>query len=268
MNKKLIIFALIAVFVLAFSTVAFADEFVKGFNKNLELYPGWIGTDAQGLPTTMPIFTYSAGNYIDEIVWVEVPCDTDRDGKRDRVSLWIRRPVTLEGFLCPVVMEFSPYHHGTRSYYRMQNYINSDDPHLKALAETFRYHDNFPVSIDVNPDTTYLTYDDIKYKGTEAWDPIWWSTRFAFKVNSWYTGVPYGTVPAATTPTGVGTAESFTWGINGGSSIPARWTHYYVRGYAMVFGQLLGNRMSEGIPNTMHVEEWLSAAASSGVVPG
>ncbi|MCL2496328.1 MAG: hypothetical protein FWF04_02800, partial [Clostridiales bacterium] len=182
MNKKLLIVLTLAMaFVLAFSSAAFA-EFVKGFDKNLELYPNWIGVDAQGLPTTMPIFTYSAANYIDEIVWVEVPCDTDRDGKRDRVSLWIRRPVTKEGFLCPVVMEFSPYHHGTRGYARMRNYIDSADDHLRALAETFKYHDNYPVTLAVNPDTTHLTYDDIKYKGTEAWDPVWWSTNGPFAV--------------------------------------------------------------------------------------
>ncbi|MCL1974742.1 MAG: hypothetical protein FWG61_01105, partial [Firmicutes bacterium] len=49
--------------------------FTKHFNKNIELYPEWIGVDAQGLPTTMPIFNYnSAGSYIKEEVWVEVPC--------------------------------------------------------------------------------------------------------------------------------------------------------------------------------------------------
>ena len=81
MNKKLLTIALVLAFVLAFSAAASADDFVKGFSKNLELQPDWIGLDAQGLPTTMPVFQYSSG-IINEIVYVEVPCDTDRDGKR------------------------------------------------------------------------------------------------------------------------------------------------------------------------------------------
>jgi hypothetical protein len=258
MTKKLIFFTLIAAFVLVFSSTAFAgDEFVKGFNKNLELYPEWIGLDAQGLPSTMPIFNYNtAGSFISEIVWVEVPCDTDRDGRRDRISLYIRRPVTKEGFLCPVVMEFSPYHNGTIAYTRMSNYISNPDDHLRALAETFRYHDNYPLTIPINPDTTSSTYDDIKYKGTEPWDPIWWKDKGAFTVNSWYTGVSPGQVPAATVPTATGAASSYTW------SPPARHQHYFTRGYALVYGQLLGNRDCFGIPNCMHIEECIAAAAA------
>ncbi|MDR2713562.1 MAG: dockerin type I domain-containing protein [Clostridiales bacterium] len=283
MNKRFtIILAAALVLVLAFSAIASA-EYVKGFDKNLELYPEWIGLDAQGLPTTMPIFSYTADGYINEVVYVEVPCDTDRDGKRDRVSLWIRRPVTKEGFLCPVVMEFSPYHDGTRGYGRMSDYINSPDLHLKGLAESFQYKDNSAVNLKINPDTTHLTYDDIKYKGVEAWDPIWWSTDASFTVGSWYTGTDYsgietftdeygdvrtrklytGTVPAATVPTGIGSAgSSGSWTGSSGAAPPARHHHYFVRGYACVFGQLLGNRSSEGITSTLHVEEWLSAAAA------
>jgi predicted acyl esterase len=264
-KKMLVILVLTVAFVLALSSAApAADEFVKGFNKNLELYPNWIGVDAQGLPTTMPLFQYVATDYITERVWVEVPCDTDRDGIRDRVSLWIRRPVTKDGFLCPVVMEFSPYHNGTVSYPRMANYINSTDDHLRSMAETFQYKQNYPVTLAVNPDTFNRTYSDIKYKGTEAWDPIWWQSKGAFTVDSWYTGTTYGLVPAATVPSSVAaSAPSAAWpAVSGGSGVPARWLHYYTRGYALVFGQLLGNRDSTGITSSLHVEEWLSAAAA------
>ena len=263
MKKKLaVIIALSLAFVLAFSLVASA-EFVKGFEKNCELYPDWIGLDAQGLPTTMPIFNYNtAGQYISERLWVEVPCDTDRDGKRDRISVYIRRPVTKAGFLCPVVMEFSPYHNGYMTYPRMSGYINSDDEHLQALAQTFRYHDNYPLTININPDTTDLTYDEIKYKGTDAWDPIWWSTNDPFTVDSWYTGVIPGQVPAST-PSATddqgnlvyGTAASYTW------SPPARHQQFFVRGYALIYGQLLGNIDCEGITSSLHVEEWISSVA-------
>ncbi|MDR2713901.1 MAG: dockerin type I domain-containing protein [Clostridiales bacterium] len=296
MNKRFaIILAITLTAVLAFSAIASA-EFVKGFDKNVELSPNWIGVDAQGLPSTMPVFSMSsASNYINEIVWVEVPCDTDRDGKRDRISLWIRRPVTPDGFLCPVVMEFSPYHNSTIGYSRMSAQINNADLHVKGMARTFLYKPNNNVYMNPNnPDTTHLTYDDIRYKGTEAWDPIWWSTDAAFTVNSWYTGtlstgtetytdeygdirirnLYTGSVPAATVPgTDPGTPTTFTgsapWSGNG---YPARWNHYLVRGYAGIFGQLLGNRAVEGITNSLHVEEWLSAAAAcawlNGDAPG
>ncbi|MCL2496443.1 MAG: hypothetical protein FWF04_03385, partial [Clostridiales bacterium] len=147
MSKKLMIVLVLAMaFVLAFSSAAFA-EFVKGFDKNLELYPDWIGVDEQGLPTTQAIFPYNtAGSFISEIVWVEVPCDTDRDGKRDRISLYIRRPVTKEGFLCPVVMEFSPYHNSTVSYPRMRDYIDSENDLYRGMAESFQYKPNYEVS--------------------------------------------------------------------------------------------------------------------------
>ncbi|MCL1906125.1 MAG: hypothetical protein FWG06_03850, partial [Clostridiales bacterium] len=194
MSKKLLFVMVLAfTLVLAFASAALAFDPVDGFEeamaKNLELYPNWIGVDAQGLPTTMPIFSMSAAsNYIVERVWVEVPCDTDRDGLRDRVSLYIRRPRTDAGFKCPVVMEFSPYHNGTIAYNRVGNANNnspfdlSTDPHVKDLQDTARFKPNYNVHLEVNPDTTDLTYDDIKYKGTEAWDPIWWSTNSAFSV--------------------------------------------------------------------------------------
>ena len=148
MKKKIVMINLVLAMalVLGLSTFALAEYSVE---ENLELYPNWIGTDAQGLPTTMPIFTYatSGTGIINEAIWVEVPCDTDRDGVRDRVSVYIRRP-NAPGFKCPAVMEFSPYHEGTVGYGRMKDYIDSADPHLQALAQSFRYHDNYPLSID------------------------------------------------------------------------------------------------------------------------
>ena len=252
MKKMLMLttLTLVMIFVLSFFTFALADY---GVEENLERYPNWIGTDAQGLPTTMPIFSYatSGNGVINEAVWVEVPCDTDRDGVRDRVSVFIRRP-DAPGFLAPSVMEFSPYHHGTVGYSRMSAYINSEDEHLKAMAETFRYHDNYPLVAAINPDTTNLTYDDIKYKGSEAWDPIW-QTIGTFTPISWYTDpVPAPTTPSATVEQGA-TPPSYT--------AISRHQHYFDRGYAMLYGQLLGSQTCTGITSTLHVEEWLSAAA-------
>ncbi|MCL2463418.1 MAG: hypothetical protein FWF44_12185, partial [Defluviitaleaceae bacterium] len=254
MKKKIVMINLVLAMalVLGLSTFALAEYSVE---ENLELYPGWIGTDAQNLPTTMPIFTYSAtagaATVINETVWVEVPCDTDRDGIRDRVSVHIRRP-NAPGFKCPAVMEFSPYHEGTISWNRVYSLATNADEHVRDLASTARYHNNYPLTQAINPDTTDMTYDDIRYKGVNAWDPIWWTTL------PFETGSPYSNpCPPATVPTST---------VNLGSTPPsytaiARHQQYFVRGYAMLYGQLLGSRTSTGITNSQHVEEWLSVAS-------
>jgi X-Pro dipeptidyl-peptidase len=261
MSKKLIIFALVVVFLLAFSSLAFAD-FVKGLDKNLELYPNWI-VDGQ----TQPIFTYAEA--IREIVYIELPCDTDRDGVRDRITAWIMRPKTAEGFLCPVMLEHSSYHNGTVGWSNVSSLNISDD--MKA---PFKYKDNWPIHRDLNlpiyNDTTDRTYDMIRYKGVEAWN--WpWDNPNAFMVDSWYTGVIPGQVPAATVPSEIGMAPGFTYGtdmfatnpiFNGAaSSSPTYYRYYLPRGYALILSQLLGNRDSDGITGCSHIEETLSAMA-------
>jgi X-Pro dipeptidyl-peptidase len=269
MHKKLITFALVVTFILLLSSVASAD-FVKGLDKNLELYPGWI-VNGQ----TQPIFTYA--DAIKEIVYVEVPCDTDRDGKRDRISLYIMRP-NAPGFLAPALLEHSPYHNGTIDYaFVSGTNFAGDNAYMSA---PFRYKDNWPIHKDLNDpkfaDTTHLTYDDIKFKGTEAWNWPW--TNAAFTANSWYTGVLPGQVPAATVSAVDGSgntlyepAPGFNFGNDfistnpnfGGSNgnIEAYIRYYLPRGYALLSGQLLGNRDSDGISNSMHMEEVLSAMA-------
>jgi len=163
MKKKLFIIALALAFVLAFTSVAFADgEFVKGLNKNKELYPNWIVNEQ-----TQPIFTYSQA--ITERVYVEVPCDTDRDGLRDRITVWIMRPNATAGFLAPVMLEHSPYHNGTVGWSRVSGTAFNNYDYMR---EPFRYKDNWPIHKNPNDpafaDTTHLTYDDIKYKGPET----------------------------------------------------------------------------------------------------
>ncbi|MCL1873494.1 MAG: hypothetical protein FWF85_05190, partial [Clostridiales bacterium] len=253
MNKRLSIILVIALaLVFAVSVAASAEDgWDNGRESNLTLYPNWIAVDSQGDLTTQPIFNYSTSGYINEAVWVELPCDTDRDGIRDRISVYIRRPVTLAGFKCPAVMELSPYHTSNIGYSRMSAYINSSDPHLRGMAETFRYHDNYPITQPINPDTTHLTYNDIKYKGTEAWDPIWWQSG-AFTVDSWYTDpVPASTVSSSVAATGPTTPTNAI----------ARHQQFFVRGYALMYAQLLGSGNCTGITSSLHVEEWLCGAA-------
>ncbi|MGL6154799.1 MAG: Xaa-Pro dipeptidyl-peptidase [Cetobacterium sp.] len=57
---------------------------------------------------TQPIFDYN--EFIFEKVYVEVPLDTDEDGKRDLVEVYIHRPKeTLWGMKVPVIYVANPY---------------------------------------------------------------------------------------------------------------------------------------------------------------
>ncbi|MCL1974813.1 MAG: hypothetical protein FWG61_01460, partial [Firmicutes bacterium] len=236
--------------------------FTKGMYNNMKLYPNWVVDE-----NTQPIFTYA--DAIKEIVYIELPCDSDRDGLRDRITAWIMRPNTKEGFLCPVMLEHSSYHNGTVGWSNVSGLNIGDD--MKA---PFRYKDNWPISKDLSlpifNDSTHLTYDDIKYSGTDAWN--WpWDNSNAFTIDSWYSGVTPGTVPAATVPSGVAKAPGFSYGtdmfstnpiFNGAaSSSPTYYRYYLPRGYALILSQLLGNRDSDGITGCSNVEETLSAMA-------
>jgi X-Pro dipeptidyl-peptidase len=58
---------------------------------------------------------FSTDEIIEEVVYVETPVDTDRDGARDRVRLTVLRPGETEtrGVKVPVIFEHSPYRFGT-----------------------------------------------------------------------------------------------------------------------------------------------------------
>lgn len=61
---------------------------------------------------TQPIFNHN--NAIYEMVYVESPQDTDLDGKRDLIEVWIKRPAETEkGMKVPAIYEVSPYLQGT-----------------------------------------------------------------------------------------------------------------------------------------------------------
>nr|WP_169802764.1 Xaa-Pro dipeptidyl-peptidase [Neobacillus soli] len=59
---------------------------------------------------TKPI--YSTDDAIIENLFVETTVDSDRDGKRDRISMQVMRPKTEPGVKVPVIYEISPYRSG------------------------------------------------------------------------------------------------------------------------------------------------------------
>ena len=90
---------------------------------------------------TQPIFDYNESVY--EEVFVETPLDTDRDGKRDLILTYIRRPLeTNFGMKVPVVYIANPYMMGC-----------NDD--------LYKGH-NVDLDLDVFEETD-VKYEDIKY---------------------------------------------------------------------------------------------------------
>ncbi|MCT4604556.1 MAG: Xaa-Pro dipeptidyl-peptidase [Marinisporobacter sp.] len=114
--------------------------FMRDYNTNKEV-PEVLVFDGK----TQPIFKYK--DVIYEKVYVESPQDTDLDGKRDLIGVWIKRPgETEKGMKVPVIFEVSPYLCGT-----------NDDLYITH---------NVDVDLKVSPQSN-KTYDDIKYVAKE-----------------------------------------------------------------------------------------------------
>ena len=61
---------------------------------------------------TQPAFSYA--DAVREKLFVESPVDTDRDGKKDRVAIYVTRPKeTGQGLKVASILEGSPYFGGT-----------------------------------------------------------------------------------------------------------------------------------------------------------
>ncbi|MBD8045953.1 Xaa-Pro dipeptidyl-peptidase [Clostridium faecium] len=124
--------------------VLLESGFMSDFNKNKEV-PEVLVFDGK----TQPIFKHDEAIY--EKVYVESPQDTDLDGKRDLLEVWIKRPAETEkGMKVPAIYEVSPYRPGT-----------NDDLYITH---------NVDKDLVVSPQSN-VTYDDIKYKPVEKTIP-------------------------------------------------------------------------------------------------
>lgn len=100
---------------------------------------------------TQPVFDYR--ECIFEKVFVETPLDTDNDGKRDLIAVYIRRPKeTLDGMKVPAIYVADPYM-------------------LTCIDE---WYENMPnVDLDLKAfETQNITAKDIEYKGRERKLPL------------------------------------------------------------------------------------------------
>ena len=122
---------------------------------------------------TQPVF--DASKAVCEEVFVEIPADTDGDGKRDLIKLFIERPSEIDGLKkVPVIMEISPYYGGT------------EDPPLHDADRDLC--DNAP--------TDHLSYADVKSRKVIALPParvpkgkgkaLPTKERLVYKSSGWY----------------------------------------------------------------------------------
>jgi X-Pro dipeptidyl-peptidase len=95
---------------------------------------------------TYPVFAFDKAIY--NQVFVEAPIDTDKDGQRDLIAVWIKRPQeTEQGMKTAAIYEFRPYSAGTTDAYDYDEYNNhikdavleKADQSTKTTAKDFRY---------------------------------------------------------------------------------------------------------------------------------
>ena len=103
-----------------FFEVLIENGFLASYNSNKET-PEILVFDGK----TQPIFNHDEAFY--EMVYVESPQDTDLDGKRDLIEVWIKRPAeTKEGMKVPAIFEVSPYLQGTNDDLYILHNVDED----------------------------------------------------------------------------------------------------------------------------------------------
>lgn len=170
---------------------------------------------------THPVFAFNKAIY--EQVFVEAPVDSDKDGKRDLVAVWIKRPMeTDQGMKTAVIYEFRPYSAGTNDTYNYDQYNNNI---IDAVIEK-------------SEKSTTTTADDFRYIS---------------KNNNLHK------LPKARKAKSMGKAENL--GAFPEELDINRYDYWLVRGYAVVFAAGIGTRYSEGIASCGSEEEIISAKA-------
>ncbi|MCL2365653.1 MAG: hypothetical protein FWC75_01230 [Oscillospiraceae bacterium] len=197
-------------------------------------------------------------NIVEE-VFIELPIDTDGDGRRDLIRATVRRPIESERYTdlrIPAFLETSPYREGTLG--------------LTVIDVT--------TPMFATPDTSHYTYADVTSLLPRAAD--WpWDRAEAIHWNrdtqQWNVGVQpatrdIGVIPAARpavasenvvtrgNPVPV-TAAAGGGHVNHGGNFAS---YMFVRGYAVVTTNTVGNVFADGFTSTGGICETLSAVAA------
>ena len=213
----------------------------KWLQENLVNFPDMFDYEKN---QTKPIF--SSANVIREQVWLEVPCDVDGDGKRDRIRLEIVRPSQTRpengGLKCPVLGLATPY---------MSTYASLAGPFSGKV-------DNDNLEGENNPDTRHLKFADIIYKGPRYKDLLA-EGKGDLSADLGKYGIPAATVPTASV------AENVVTGTFAGTGF---FQYFLPLGYACARTYIIGSDYGEGFLTYGDYAENLSAAAMTDWVNG
>ena len=248
------------------------------FRQNVELFPElwcsetlrtapafqWTGANTHDLVTGNVVVD---GNFISrpdrdndfnivEEVFIELPIDTDGDGRRDFIRATIRRPIESERYAdlrIPAFIETSPYREGTLGL---------------TVAD-------ITIPMFATPDTSHFTFADARSLLPRAadwpWDraeAIYWDVAAQeWRVGAQAPTLDIGVIPAArpAAPGGIVTrGNPVPVGGNGGhTNIGGAFAQYmFVRGYAVIATNSVGNVFADGITSTGGICETLSAIAA------
>ena len=194
---------------------AVGNEYLQ---ENLKKFPDMFDYEKN---QTKVAFSNDNDKVINEVVWIEVPCDVDDDGQRDLIRAEFRRPIeTSRGLKTPVIAMATPY-------------VNTYDS-LGRLTGGNVDTDN-DAGID-NPDTTNVKFSDIEYKGPTYKDLLEEGNGHMSSDLSKY-GIPAPRVPESTQEGGT-SVESVSVSSLGYTYIPL--------GYTSARLTIIGSNYGEG----------------------
>ena len=238
-KRGLIVTLMSLLLVVGFSLCAVAAEpggDPYNFETNIELYPEMYDEDAA---ETVPYF--SVDEAINEVVWVEVPIDTDQDGERDLIQVRISRPAGSgeDGFKVPVILEYSPYRNGR---------VADDVPFIENP-----YTEQYEVGENGVEDKSRFDYEDIETYELRARDWPWSDEAY------YEDGVE---IPASRGERDIADADSTSAVVSNSASF---YNYMFTRGYAVIYascvGNYWGNTENEGLNSCGDVEETLGGMA-------
>ncbi|MCL1816778.1 MAG: hypothetical protein FWG43_04160 [Clostridiales bacterium] len=206
----------------------------EALQNNLAIFPNLFDQENN---QTKPVFSNDDNRVICEEVWIELPCDTDGDGRRDLVRARFRRPVETRthGLKTPVLAELAP-----------------DTDTFEQIGGLFggKVDTDNEEGIN-NPDTRHINYEDIRYSGPRYKDLLMEGKGHMSNDLSKYS------VPAARVPVDSQREGAPTTGWN-----PTDWLACFIPlGYICASLDMLGSTYGEGFPTCGSYEENLCAAA-------
>ncbi|MCL2412802.1 MAG: hypothetical protein FWC98_01535, partial [Bacteroidales bacterium] len=195
-------------------------------------------------------------NYnIVEEVFIELPIDTDGDGRRDLIRATIRRPIESERYAdlkLPVFLEISPYRDGTIP--------------IRVIDVT--------IPMEASPNTMHLTYaDDIKSTKPRAADWPWdFAANPTLGIPAARPAVPSQNIVTRGTPVVVNrtiprdtnvSPELPAIMLGGGHvNVGGMFAQFmFVRGYVVISANTVGNVFSDGFTSSGDICETLASIA-------